>query len=163
MDVRVKENFDGMNMATYIHRMEDKLHRAAQRKVVGKQATELAKEIRKQIKLRNMPYSRSRTRESRRLARERGQKPLVKTIKTKTWNVRRRGIIGKIVGSEWPAGNHSHLVERGFTHNKSGWQTVAHRYQEEAEHNFRKRANDIAIEGFKEWLRKQRSKGKATR
>ncbi len=163
MDARVTEDFHGMSMARFIQTMDDKLHRAAQRKVVSKQASELAKEIRRQIKSSDMEYSRSRTRESRRMARETGQKPLAKTIGTKTWNRKRKGIIGKIVGAKWPEGAHAHLVERGFQHWRSGRMTVQHWYQRDAEERFSRRAHDIAVTGFKDWLRKQHMKGKPVR
>lgn len=161
MDAKVVEDFHGMQMAAYINVMEDKLHRAAQRRVVSLQAKELSKEIRRQLKSADMPYSRARTRASRRVAREKGQKPLQKTVKSKTWNVKKRGILGKIVGPSWPAGAHAHLVERGFIHNKSGRMTRAHWFQRDAEERVASKAKQIAIDGFKEWIRQQRRKGKA--
>lgn len=110
---QVTEDFDGLTMQQYLDRMVDKLHRAALRNATKKAGAMLAAEIRRQIKTRDMPYSRARNAQERRKARKGGQVPLARTIQSRAWTVPRRGIIGVVVGPKWPEGAHGHLVEFG--------------------------------------------------
>lgn len=153
MDVRYVEDFSGFQLAAYVSTMSAKLQTTAQKKVISKQATELAKEVRRQIKAADMRWSRARTREARRSLREKGIRPLQKTIVTKSFKTRNKNIVGKVVGAKWPQGAHSHLVERGFRHPKSGRHTVAHRYQQKAVARVRMNMESIAVGELKKWMR----------
>jgi len=113
LHVEVKEDFDGMTMQQYMYRMTPRMHRTALRYAVKKAGTRLAKEIRSQIKRRDMPYSRARNPEERKKSRQLGLKPLVRTVAARPWTVPMRGIIGIVVGPKWPEGAHGHLVEFG--------------------------------------------------
>jgi len=111
--VQVKEDFDGLNLAQYLARMNDKMHRGALRKMVGRSGTILAAEVRKQIKRRDMPYSRARNAAERKKAKSAGQVPLARSIKNRAWSRPQRGLIGTVVGAEWKVAKHGHLVEFG--------------------------------------------------
>lgn len=90
-----------------------KAQRGAIRKMTDKGSSVLQKEIKRQIKMRDMPYSRRKNAASRKRTKQRGQKPLLSTIKKKYWAKPARGIVGYVVGATWPAGSHAHLVEWG--------------------------------------------------
>ena len=162
MDVDVIEDFNGFQLAAYVSVMTRDLQTKAEKKIVSEQAKRLAKEVRRQIQAADMPWSRGRTRELRRVARERGIKPLIRTIAIKTFNIKDKGIVGKIVGARWPEGAHSHLVERGFRHPKSGRTTKAHRYQEKAMKAVEREMQNISVEALRKWIRELDKKGRST-
>lgn len=90
-----------------------KAQRVAIRKMTDKGSSVLQKEVKRQIKMRHMPYSRRNSLAARKRTKAKGQKPLLSTIKKKYWSKPRRGIVGYVVGATWPEGAHAHLVEWG--------------------------------------------------
>jgi len=161
MKAVVQQNFNGKTMAGFIQGLEDRVARQVLRKATSKAGTILAREIRVQIKRRNMPYSRARNAAERRKSRERGDKPLIRTISKRSWSRPAKGLIGCVVGPTWPAGAHGHLVEFGhkitghaalrvsrkkrlrrigrFQIKRSGDRTKAHLFQTEAMKNVQRR------------------------
>ncbi len=131
---------------SYLTELDAKLKRGVMRKMVAAGGSQLAKEIREQIKKRDMPYSRGRNAAERRKARQAGTKPLIRTIAVRRWSKPQKGLLGAVVGPAWPTGAHGHLVERGhrITGHKvgrtqgrrrifgSGNRTRAHLFQAEA-------------------------------
>ena len=113
LHAEVKEDFGGMTMQQYLHQMVGKMHRQALRTAVRTSGTKLAAEVRRQIKRRDMPYSRARNAAERRKSRAMGQVPLSRTVSARPWTVPMKGIIGIAVGPKWPEGAHGHLVEFG--------------------------------------------------
>ena len=109
----VREDFGGTSMAAYLARMTDKMQRGAIRSMMTKSGTLLAKEVRNQIKQRDMPYSRGRNAAERRKARKEGTKPLRLTITSRAWSRPAKGLIGRVVGPGYRGGKHGHLVEHG--------------------------------------------------
>lgn len=114
-DMEVKQTFGGGNvdLLTYLKQFDAKLQRTAIRKMVAAAGTQLAREIRVQIKRRDMPYSRARNAAERRKARERTAKPLLRTIRSRAWSRAAKGLFGAVVGPAYDGGRHGHLVEFG--------------------------------------------------
>ena len=129
--IQVQHNFGGgLDMLDYLNGLDDSIRRTVVRKMVRAGGTILAKEIRSEIKKRDMPYARGRTAATRKSARQSGQKPLIRTIGQKAWSNPRKGIIGTVVGPQYPAGAHGHLVEKGVV--TATRRTVAHHFQRDA-------------------------------
>ena len=158
-DVRVEQRFEGGSMAVALDRLTDRMKRQALRRIMAASGSHLAKEIRSEIKERDMPYSRGRNAQERRKSREKGLKPLVRTIKVKAWARFEKGLVGSIVGPGHPEGGHGHLVERGHLL-PSGGSTVAHRFQEAAERDIRRTLFQHQRNTLAAWMKKQRAKGK---
>jgi hypothetical protein len=115
--VEVKHNFGPQNLdlLDYLKDLDQKLKKGVIRKMVTAAGTVLVKQIRKEIKERNMPNSRAtgKDRKAIKAMKAQGTVPLVQTIGKRTWSKERRGIIGCVVGPVWPQGAHGHLVEFG--------------------------------------------------
>ena len=105
---------DGIRqLLSKLNGLTPKAQRGALRAMTSKAGVLLSREIRRQIKRRDMPYSRARNPAERRAAKGRGQTPLAYTIKKRAWKKPQKGIIGTVVGPAYPAGAHGHLAEFG--------------------------------------------------
>jgi hypothetical protein len=184
--VDLKQDFDGLTMQQWVHRLAPKIQRGVLRVAVQKSGTLLAREIRRQIKRRDMPYSRARNAAERRKSRSMGVKPLVQTIATKVWSVPGKGIIGIAVGPDWNHAKHGHLVEFGHKivgHRKShtsrsgilrrkrtttwnsrvsrmGAKTVAHLFQTVAANRSSSDVGTIIAQAMRDFVARQERKGR---
>lgn len=186
--ISVKEDFDGLSMQRALSRLDDRMKRQALRRIAAKSGSVLAKEIRKQIKQRDMPYSRKVNEVE---ARKKTGPPLDKTIKVRQWSKFEKGLVGAVVGPEWKTAKHGHLVEfghrvqgrfrvkfRAFSlrsllrgkfklrnyrlgrRKVQGGMTIAHHFQEDAGEAVKHRLFAEQRTALGQWMRKQRAKGK---
>lgn len=91
--------------------MERRLQREVLRKTMQAAGTVLARQIRKNIKRMVSPKSRSRGGPGHHTVKH--SKGLARSVKTRMWTAPNSGLIGNVVGPEWPHGAHGHLVEFG--------------------------------------------------
>lgn len=112
-ELTVKQDFNGRPIQQYLDQLDSSMQQQAIKKMVAEAGKVLAKEIKTQIARRDMPYSRTRNAASRRRARQKGQKPLIRTIAVRPFIKKKRGIVGAIAGPAYPAGAHGHLAEFG--------------------------------------------------
>ena len=163
--MQFREDFGGLDMATALSRMTEDMKRRAVRVAVRKAGTVLAKEIRREIKSRDMPYSRMHNAKAKRRSKDRGAVPLALAIRTRYWAKPSRGIIGTVVGAAWDLkAYHSHLVELGHRitgHRnqpgirRQGERTVAHHFQRDASEKSKHRIYDEIRSAVASWIRKQ--------